>query len=106
MIEYSSADIYIDCASDLRGKIARIDAVITALEDAALSAASKSGISEYWLDDGQVKIKTVYRNSVDIANSINTFEQIKQRYINRLNGRKFTLVDGKNFTGRGYYGRR
>jgi len=105
MIEYSTASVYIECANDLREKIARIDAVITALETTALVAAEKNGISEYWLDDGQIKIKTMYRNGSEVAASIDAFERIKQRYINQLNGRKFTLVDGKNFI-RTKYGRR
>jgi 2C-methyl-D-erythritol 2,4-cyclodiphosphate synthase len=96
-VYYDSASIYIDCASDLRGKITRIDAIITALEDAALVAAAKGDITEYSLDDGQTKIRTVYRDASSIATAIANFEQIKQRYINRLNGRHVRLVDGKNF---------
>lgn len=104
MIVYNSAAIYIDSAADLREKITRIDAVIDALETTALVAAEKNSITEYSLDDGQVKIKTVYRNSTEVANSIDAFERIKQRYINQLNGRTFRLVDGKNFI-RTRYGR-
>lgn len=102
MIEFDSSAIYIDCATTVREKIARIDAIITALETTALKAAAAGNLSEYWLDDGQTKIKTVYRNPAEVEASISAFEKIRQRYINQLNGRVIRLVDGKNFIGRRY----
>lgn len=100
MVTYDSANIYIQCATTLEGKIARIDAIITALEDTALKAAANDNISEYSLNDGQTIIRTVYKGADAVLNSIMAFEKIKQMYVNRLNGRVFRLVDGKNFTGR------
>jgi len=100
MVYYDSAYKYIDCASDLRGKIARIEAIITALETTALKAAANDNISEYSLNDGQTVIRTVYKSAQDVLNSIMAFEKIRQMYMNRLNGRVMRLVDGKNFTGR------
>lgn len=97
MIYYDSADLYIESATTLRDKITRIDAIITALESSALKAAVNGNITEYSLDDGQTKIRTVYRNAQEVANSINAFEAIKQRFINRLHGRIVRLVDHKNF---------
>lgn len=96
-VYYDSADIYISSATTLREKITRIDAIITALEDTALVAAGKGDVTEYSLDDGQTKIRTVYRDAASIAVAIANFEQIKQRYVNRLNGRHIRLVDSKNF---------
>lgn len=103
-VYYDSAYKYIDCASDLRSKIARIEAIIAALETTALKAAANDNISEYSLNDGQTVIRTVYKSAQDVLNSIMAFEKIRQMYINRLNGRVIRLVDGKNFTGR-YGGR-
>ena len=97
MTVYDSASIYIDSRATLREKITAIDAIIAALEVSALKAAEGESIEEYWLDDGQTKIKTIRRTSEQIARSILSFEQIKQRYVNTLNGRVFRLVDGKNF---------
>lgn len=97
MTVYDSASIYIDSRTTLRAKITAIDAIIAALEVSALKAAEGESIEEYWLDDGQTKIKTIRRTSEQIAKSIFNFEQIKQRYVNSLNGRVFRLVDGKNF---------
>lgn len=106
MIEYSSASIYLRSAKDANEEIARINTLIRALEDLQIDSVSKANITEYWLDDGQIKIKTAYRSNNEIEDTIFKLEQRKQRAINDINGRKFTLVDGKNFIGRGYYGRR
>lgn len=97
MVVYDSAVNYLGTCTGLKAKIVAIDAIISALELMALSAAEKGDLSEYSLDDGQTKIKTVYRNVTDITASINGFETIKQRYINQLTGRRTRLVDSKNF---------
>jgi len=95
-VVYESASAYIECATDLKDKITRIDAVIDALMTTALKAAEKDSISEYWLDDGQSKIKTIYKGADGVMNSIRSFEQIRQLYVNRLNGFSFRLVDSKS----------
>lgn len=102
MVEYNSAEIYISSKTSLKAKIAAIDAVITALETTALKAAATGNVEEYQLDDGQVKIKTLYRNVNEVANSIEAFMRIRQIYVNRVNGRMVRLVDSKNFKGPGY----
>lgn len=102
MVTYDSAAVYIDTATSLKEKIIKIDAVISALTDAALKAASNEDISEYSLDNGQTKIKTIYKSSASAFKAIEAFERIKQMYVNRLNGRIVRLVDGKNFTRYGY----
>jgi hypothetical protein len=94
---FDSADLYIETASTIRGKITKIDAIITALETTALKAAAKNNIEEYWLNDGQTQIKTKYRTTEDVLKSIKAFEQLKQMYVNKLNGRTIRLVDSKNF---------
>lgn len=100
MVYYDSAYKYIDCASTLRDKIAKIEIIISALEDTALKAAANDNITEYSLNDGQTIIRTVYKGADAVLASIQAFEKIRQMYINRLNGRMIRLVDGKNFTGR------
>lgn len=108
MAFFDSSSIYIDSATSLRAKIARIDAVIDALFTVASTAAANGDISEYSLDDGQTKIRTVYKTAADVMSSIQVFETQRQTYINRLNGRSFRLMDSKNFpsTKGGRYGRR
>lgn len=102
MITYDSTDIYIQSATTLRAKIVRIDAMIVALEDTVLKAVGTGNVEDYSLDDGQVRIKTTYRNTEEVIKSITDLETIRQMYVNRLNKRHFRLVDGKNFTGRRY----
>ena len=49
--------------------------------------------SSYELDDGQIKIKTMYRSVADINASIDGLEKMKIRYESRLYGRKTVLRD-------------
>lgn len=98
MAIYDSSAIYISSASSLREKVARIEAVIIALEETALTAAAGDNVTSYTLDNGQTKINTMYRSAAEIANSILAFQRIKTRYINQLNGGAIVrLVDSSNF---------
>lgn len=94
---FDSADIYVQSGTTLRAKILKIDAIIAALETSALKAAAKNSIQEYTLNDGQTTIRTAYRSAAEVSASITAFEQIRERYVNKLNGRVVRLVDGKNF---------
>lgn len=95
---FSSASEYIVSAESIQLKIARIDLVINALMDAAIKATANDHLTEYSLDDGQVKISASYKGSGDILKSIESFEKIKAMYLNQLNGgRVFRLMDSKNF---------
>lgn len=95
-VYYSCFD-YIATATETAEKIVKINAVIAALEETMLKAATSDHITEYSLDNGQTKIKTVYRGIAAIQKSLDGLEIVKQRYINSLQGRVFRLVDGKNF---------
>lgn len=97
---YDSAAIYLQTATSLTDKIAKIDAIIDALFVAATTASSTDNITEYSLDDGQTKIRTVYRGSAGVFTAIRGFETMRNYYTNQLNGRMVRLVDSKNFTGR------
>ena len=97
MAVYDSSSIYIESATTLCEKIVRIDEVILALESTMLKAAAGDGVTEYMVDNGQSKVKTITRSVEAISRSMRGLEQIKQRYINSLNGRVMTLVDGKSF---------
>jgi hypothetical protein len=100
MIVYENWSIYVTSRTDLRGQIANIKAVMTALRQQRLEAAANGNISnmqEYSLDDGQTKIKTVYRSLNEINNALKVLEQELQMCYNQLNGRMVRLVDGKNF---------
>ncbi len=103
MLIFDNCGLYIESKAKLVDKIAAIDAVIDALEAQALISAGSSGLSEYQLNDGQTIIKEVYRGSAAIAKAITDFEVIKQRYINKVNGRVFRAVDIKNFRNNGWW---
>lgn len=92
-IFYESPRMYIQSSTTIKDKICRIDSLITALEDAAIAAASGEDIAEYSLDDGQTKIRAVNRSALEIKQSIMAFEQMRQMYIQRYNGHTTRLVD-------------
>lgn len=99
-VVYLSEFEYITSVTTLADRLTRVRALITALLDAQLKAALTGNISEYWLDDGQTKIKTVNRSSVEISNAILALERMEQTYMRQLNKTGYIrLVDGKNFTG-------
>lgn len=101
-MEFESAYKYITCNTDKRAQIVKIDAVIAALLDVALQAAETEHISEYNLDDGQVKIKATYKGTASVYASIAAFRKYREDLINELNGRVFRMVDSKSFNGRRY----
>lgn len=96
---YQSASEYIDSRTSIAAKIAAIDAIISALLTTAATAAADDNINEYWLNDGQTQIKTIYKGAHAIQRSINEFERLRQMYVNRLSGRVTVLMDSKNFRG-------
>lgn len=96
-LTFDTCGLYIQSATSLRAKIIAIDTVIDALELQAADSVLTQNIAEYQLNDGQTIIKQTYRGSKGIADAINSFEAIKQRYVNRLNGRVYRAVDSKNF---------
>ena len=93
---FDNIGYYLEGADTILERIRRIDQVLLALENAAITSAMGQHIDEYWLDDGQSKIKTIYRSSHDIEKSITAFDKIKQRYLNRLNGRTINLRDSRS----------
>lgn len=97
MVEYNRASVYLATKTSDKAKITAIDAIINTLLASAADAASNEGIEEYWLDDGQTKIKTVYRDSESIYKGIVAFQRLRQIYVNRVNGRTSRNVPSKAF---------
>jgi hypothetical protein len=97
-IIYDSSAIYVQSAANKVERINRIDEILDALYIAAVTAAENDGVTDYFLNDGQVQIKSTYRSAEQVQKSIKAFEAMKQMYLNQLNGRMTRLVDGKNFT--------
>ena len=87
---------YIECKTTLLAKINGIDALISAMELKILDVIEGATYDEYQLDDGQMKVRTKYRNPTDVMLGIKALEQLKQRYVNRYNGRR-TIFRSGNF---------
>jgi hypothetical protein len=96
MIYYDSLAVYIQSATTRKARLAKIEECIDMLYNTALKAAETDNMSEYSLDDGQTKIKTVYKGTKGVLDAINILEIQKQRLINQINGRITRAVDSKN----------
>lgn len=84
--------IYIASAADLEQKITRLQTIIDALELRMVEVgAGNATTEEYQIDDGQVRINTIYRNPESIAKAILLYERLKQKAINQYNGRGYVL---------------
>lgn len=87
--------IYLESKTSLLEKIIAINALIDSmmLKAADVAGGQGSTIDEYWMDDGQMKVKTSYRSIADVEAGITALEKIKNRYVNQYNGRGFVLRD-------------
>lgn len=97
---FESDTAYIQSATTIEEKIAKIDEIIDALYEQMLKLAqTNTPINEYMLNDGQTIVKGIYRTSTSIVNTINILTMQRNRYANK--GRRvYQMVDVKNFTGR------
>lgn len=93
MAHFENITLYLETATCLKDKVDKMDAIIAALEDAALRGAEGQEFDEYWLDTGQSKIKSIFRDPTQIFKAIISYEKMRQIYLNRLNGRVVRLVD-------------
>lgn len=91
----TTIDVYLECKQTLLEKIQAYDTLISAMETRATEIAAGLNVSvdEYSLDDGQMKVRTKYRNIDDLINGIRALEKMRIMYINRYNGRSFVLRD-------------
>ena len=96
-LTFDTCGLYIQSATSIQAKIAAIDAIIDALIVQSADAVLTQNLSEYQLNDGQTIIKQVYRGEKGITDAILAFEQMKYRYVRRLNGGVYRAVDSKNF---------
>lgn len=96
-LEFDSADLYIESATSLKDKVAKIDIVITALLATAAKSAANAHITSYSIDNGQTKINAEYAGTAAVFESIKGFETLREYYKQKINGRVFRMMDGKNF---------
>ena len=104
-VYYDTCGRYLQSCTTLEAKIIALDNVISILEAQLLipASAGNDNISEYQLNDGQTIIREVYRGTKGITMALESMEILKQKYVNRLNGRVHRLVDGKNFRRHGIW---
>lgn len=96
MVIYTSWGVYINSRSTSEARIAAIDSIIDVLLTTALDAAGNDGMQEYYLDSGQSKVTVKYRSSNQVAAAISELENLKQIYVNRLNGRMIRNIPEQN----------
>lgn len=99
MIFFKSAADYIGSKCSNIDRAAAVDAIITALMIKASEVTGDANIQEYWLNDGQTQIKAIYRSQKEIMTSIESYERLKQMYLNRAHGRMIRLMPSNNFPG-------
>lgn len=92
--EYTSISQFVECKSKIIGKIAAYDLIIEAMESAILDATASGMYNQVEVDDGQMKVRTNYRNITDMNNALLGMEQARQRYIQKYNGRVMVLRGG------------
>lgn len=92
---FTTISQYIECKPTLFDKIKAINLLIDAMELKMLDVTDSVAYDEYQMDDGQMKVRTKYRSVKDVMAGINGLEQLKQRYVNRYNGR-VTVMRGGN----------
>lgn len=91
--------VYIENATTLEDRVNRYGQIIDALELQLLNvAAGTAEIEEYSIDDGQVRIKTIYRDIASITKAIENLITLRNKLINKLNGRGMVLRDWRGLT--------
>jgi uncharacterized protein (UPF0335 family) len=83
--------IYIESADSMIERVERLEQIIEALEIRALAVVGDADVEEYQIDDGQVKIRTLYKSSESIAKAIMAYEKLRNKLLNKLNGRNMAL---------------
>lgn len=92
--DYMTIPQFFECKSKLIGKIATYDLLIEGLEQAMMASTESGHLVQYELDDGQMKVRSMYRNVTDLVDAMNGFIKLRQYWINRANGRTTRLVGG------------
>jgi hypothetical protein len=92
--EYLTISQYVESKSKLIGKIATYDLLIEGMEASILEATVSGHLVQYELDDGFMKVRSQFRSIGDMTKALAGLEMLRQRYINRYNGRCTVLRGG------------
>ena len=93
MVVYECASDYLSTAKSVEEKIVKIDVLIDGLFDAMTKAIASGEIQEYHIDDGQSRIRTIYRSVPDLMKGMHQYETMRALYANKLCGRVTVLKD-------------
>lgn len=93
---YFSLNANFQTCTSLEDRIAKIDAIIDELFNTALRSVANGDVIEYDIDTGQTKQKVQYSSAMQVSNAIQAYENIRQRYVNKLLGNKWKVVGEKN----------
>lgn len=93
-VEYMTISQYVECKSKLIGKVATYDILIESMEKAILEATVSGHLNQWELDDGQMKVRNMYRSIGQMTDGLQGLRKIRQDYINQYNGRGMVLRGG------------
>ncbi len=96
---YQSIGDYVDSCETREAKIEAIQTIINKMLTAAAAGADTAHLNEYWLNDGQVQVKNIYRSMDQLMKGIETWEKLLNYYRQQGTGRVTRLVDSRNFPG-------
>ena len=92
--EYCTISQYIESKTSLQAKIIAYDNLIEKMELTILTGIDTGGIIQTEVDDGFMKVRLNYRSVADMTQALAGLEMLRQRYINRHNGRCTVLRGG------------
>ena len=92
--EYLTISQYVETKSKLIGKIATYDLLIESMEASILEGTVSGHLVQYEMDDSMMKVRAQYRSISDMTKALAGLETLRQRYINRYNGRCTVLRGG------------
>jgi hypothetical protein len=95
---YENISCYLESKKTI---LERINAIDVLIDKMILSIANtidggSVNISEYDLDDTQVRVRAKYRSVQEVQSGIDSLEKMKQMYVNRYQGRVVNLVNEKS----------
>lgn len=92
--EYMTISQYVETKTTLQAKIAAYDKMIEEMEKSILLGIESGYLVQYEVDDSFMKVRSQFRSVGDMTKALAGLEMLRQRYINRLNGRCTVLRGG------------
>lgn len=92
--QFCTISQYIESKCTILEKIAAYDNLIAKMEASMLEGITSGHLVQYEMDDGMMKVRAQYRSVSDMTKALSGLETLRQRFINRLNGRTVVLRGG------------